>query len=151
MEEATHVDYTSEEMARACQIAEQEVLKRSEQFKPPKATAIKDEKAWCCEQTFMGAAGDDLVCSIKLQWNFWGGGCVHRVIQYVHARLHVLHNDQGRFLRLAGLHVAEWSKDPEHKHLTGIKSRPIPRCTNTRCLQNRRKHGQDRKDPWQFG
>lgn len=117
MEETTRIDYSPEEMARACNIAQQEVLKRSERFKPAHATAIRDEKAWACEQVFMGAAGDELACSIKLQWNFMSGGCVNRVCQYVHAHLHIERNDKGRFLRLAGLHIAEWSKDPAHRHL----------------------------------
>lgn len=108
---------TQEEMTRACTIAEQEVLKRSEQFKPARATAIKDEKAWACEQTFMGAAGDELVCSIKLQWNYMSAGAVGRICQYVHAHLRCIRNDKGRFLRLAELHIAEWSKDPEHRRL----------------------------------
>jgi hypothetical protein len=108
---------TQEEMARACTIAEQEVLKRSEQFKPARATAIRDEKAWSCEQVFMGAAGDELACSIKLQWNYMAGGCVQRICQYVHAQLRILRKEDRRYLRLAGLHLADWSKEPEHKRL----------------------------------
>jgi hypothetical protein len=111
------MELTQEEMTKACEIAAQVVLARQDQFKPPKATAIKNEQAWCCEQVFRGAAGDELVCRVKLQWNFMSGGCVQRICQYVDARLRTIHKDGQRYLRLVGLHKTEWSREPDQKHL----------------------------------
>lgn len=104
------MELTAEEQAKACKIASQEVLARSDKYKPEHATAIRNEKGWVCEQTFLGSTDDELACSIKIQWNYMAGGCVNRICQYVHARLSILRNDQGRFLRLAGLHVAQWDR-----------------------------------------
>lgn len=98
------------EREKACKIASQEVLARSDKYKPEKATAIRNETGWVCEQTFLGATDDDLACSIKLQWNYMAGGCVNRICQYVHVRLSILHTDQGRFLRLNSLHAARWDR-----------------------------------------
>lgn len=104
------MELTAEEKAKACKIASQEVLARSDRYKPEHATAIRNERGWVCEQTFLGSTDDELACSIKLQWNHMAGGCVNRVCQYVHARLSILYNDQGRFLRLASVHVARWDR-----------------------------------------
>lgn len=104
------MELTREEMQKACNIAAQVVEQRVNQFKPD-TPAIRNKKGWVCEQVFRGSVGDELVCSISLQWNYTVAGSVGRVVQSVHVQLRCIVKPDGRFLRVTGLHVPEWTMD----------------------------------------
>lgn len=106
------MDLTQDEMKKACAVAAQEVERRSENFKPKDKPVIKDEEAWVCEQVYLGSALSDLMCSIKLQWNYRAAGVTGRVCEYVHVKLCCIVKDGDRYLRLTGLHVAAWKNEP---------------------------------------
>jgi hypothetical protein len=112
MEDAKRTDYSLEDMRRACLIAEREVVKRGEQFKPS-AGAIKNARpGWACAQTFLGSKGEELGCEILLQWNYNAAGGIGRIYQVVHARLRTIQKDGQRYLRLVELHAPDMSDQP---------------------------------------
>jgi len=104
------MELTRDEKVKACGIAVKEVERRIDQFRPDKPV-IKNKKGWVCEQIFRGSAGDEMMCSITLQWNYPSAGAIGRITQVIHVRLRCLVKPGGRFLRLVDFHVPEWRNE----------------------------------------
>ena len=60
------MELSSEEILRACQIAEIEVKKRIERFKPK--LALKGSTGWICELSFHGSIDTEIVCGVLAWW-----------------------------------------------------------------------------------
>lgn len=106
------MELSQEEKRAACKIAAQEVEKRSEQFKPKDKPVIRDEKGWVCEQVYLGSSLSDIMCSIKLQWNYRAAETTGRICEYVHVKLCCHIKDGKRYLRLTEMHIAAWKNEP---------------------------------------
>jgi len=103
------VELSDQEKRAACKIAAQEATKREAQFKPEKYKSVLQRPGYDCEQIFMGADGDELVCAIQIVWNWHNASGTQRAYETIHVKLKAIYKDDKRFLRLVGYHLPSWT------------------------------------------